>query len=459
MNLFFRSFLLCCFLFFAKASGAQAPGVVVDKIIAVVGNKIIMKSDIENAIADMRRQGTDIPDDAACYLLEQAISIKALVLQAEKDSIPVSDEEIDADIDNRIRYFINQYGSKDEVEKIAGKSIYQLKEDFKENIRDQKLAGSMRNKIVDNVTITPNEVRSFFDAIPTDSLPYYESELELGQIVCFPKASRDAEEYCIEQLKEYKTQIESGKKDFATVASVYSEDPGSKDRGGQYEINRNQKDLDPVWLAKAFTLKEGQVSNPFKTRFGYHILQLVSRAGDDAVVRHILRVPQVTQFEITAATKKLDSVRSKLIAGSIDFGSAVSKYSDDESSKFTGGIVQGKSGNRLAIDELDKDVVVALKNISVGEYTQPYSFTDPQGKRGVKIIFLKSKTEPHRENLKDDYNKLASRALEFKKGGVVEKWFTEKTRDYFIRIDSEYKNCESLSYWLQIAGKQEKASK
>ena len=418
---------------FNKGYAQPNTGLVADKIIAVVGNKVVLKSDIDNAILDMKRQGSEIPPDAACYLLEQAISIKALVLQAEIDSIPVSDEEIDADIDNRIRYFINQYGSKDEVEKIAGKSIYQLKEDFKENIKEQKLAGSMRNKIVDNITITPNEVRAYFESIPADSLPFYESEIELGQIVGFSKASRDAEEYCIEQLRDYKKQIESGKKDFATLASVYSEDPGSKERGGQYEINRNQKDLDPVWLSKALTLKEGQISNPFKTRFGYHIIQLVSRSGDDAIVRHILKVPQVTQFEIASTTKKLDSVWAKLVAGTIDFGTAVSKYSDDEGSKFTGGMIQGKGGSLLTIDDLDKDVVVQLKNLSPGEFTRPFEFTDERGKKGVKIVYLKSKSEPHRENLKDDYNKLSTKAIENKKNIAVEKWFSEKTANYYIR--------------------------
>jgi peptidyl-prolyl cis-trans isomerase SurA len=192
----------------------------------------------------------EIPKDARCLSLEQAMGIKALVLQAEKDSLPVTDEEIEADIDNQIRYFISQYGSKDEVERIAGKSLYQLKEDFKDGFRDRKLASSMRNKIVDGIKITPNEVKAYFEKIPTDSLPFYETEVEVGQIVMYPKASRDAEEYCIEQLADYKKQIESGKKDFGTVASVYTDDPGSKDRGGMYEINRNQKDLDPIWLSK-----------------------------------------------------------------------------------------------------------------------------------------------------------------------------------------------------------------
>jgi peptidyl-prolyl cis-trans isomerase SurA len=432
---------------------AQPTKVLVDKIIAVVGDKPILKSDIENSLLDMQRNGMELPPDAFCLTLDQAMGIKALVLQAEKDSLPISDEEIDADIDNRIRYFISQYGSKDELEKVAGKSIYQLKEDFKDGIRDQKLATSMRNKIVDGVKITPNEVKVFFEKIPTDSLPYYETEMEVGQIISYPKASREAEEYCIEQLRGYKSQIESGVKDFATLASVHTEDPGSKDRGGMYEINRNQKDLDPVWLSKAFSLKPGQVSNPFKTRFGYHIIQLVSRMGDDAVVRHILKVPQVTIVEMKQGFSKMDSVRAKLIAGTIDFGTAVSKYSDDESSKFTAGRIQGRDGSFLTIDQLDKDIVLKLKSLKVGEYSQPYEYTDERGKKGVRIIYLISRSEPHRENLKDDYNRIAQRALEDKKENLLEEWFDKKIKNYFITIDDEYRNCPTLNKWVEVADK------
>lgn len=430
---------------------AQPNKVIADKIVAVVGNKIILKSDIDNTILDMQRQGIDVPEDARCLSLEQSMGVKALVLQAEKDSLPITDEEVEADIDNQIRYFISQYGSKEEVEKIAGKSLYQLKEDFKQGFRERKLASMMRNKIVEDVKITPNEVKHYFETIPTDSLPYYESEVEIGQIVAYPKASREAEEYCIEQLKEYKSQIESGKKDFATVASINTEDPGSKDRGGMYEINRNQKDLDPLWLSKAFTLKEGQISNPFKTKFGYHIIQLVSRAGDDAVVRHILKVPQVTQIEMKEGFQKMDSVRAKLIAGTIDFGAAVSKYSDDESSKFTAGMIQGREGSFLTIDQLDKSLVLKLKEIKVGEYSQPMEYTDDRGKKGVRIVYLKTKTEPHRENLKDDYNRISQKAIEQKKEDALEKWFNTKINGYYIMIDEEYKTCPTLKKWVDIA--------
>ena len=260
-----------------------------DKIIAVVGDKIVLKSDIDNTILDMQRQGIEVPSNARCLSLEQAMGVKALVLQAEKDSLPISDEEISADIDNQIRGFINMYGSKEKLEEIAGRTLYQLKDDFRDGFRERKLAGAMRNKIVDNIRITPNEVKAYFDKMPKDSLPYYESEVEIGQIVVYPKASRDAEEYAVEQLKEFKQQVESGKKDFCTLASLYSEDPGSKDKCGKYDINRNEKQWDPVFLAKAFSLKEGQISNPFKTKFGYHIIQMVNRAGDDASIRHIFK--------------------------------------------------------------------------------------------------------------------------------------------------------------------------
>ncbi|MEO6584642.1 MAG: peptidylprolyl isomerase [Ferruginibacter sp.] len=427
---------------------AQTKKVVADRIIAVVGNKIVLQSDVDNNLQDMARQGMEIPENARCMTLEQNMGIKALVLQAEKDSLPVTDEEVEADIELQIRQFISAYGSKDELEKVAGRSVYQLREDFKEGFRDRKLAAAMRNKIVEDIKITPNEVKSYFEKIPTDSLPLYESEIEVGQIVRYPKASREAEEYAIEQLASYKKQIESGSRDFKTIASLYSEDPGSKDKGGMYEVNRTQKEMDPTWMAKAFTLKQGQISNPFKTKFGYHIIQLESRAGDDAEVRHILKVPQVTQVELVEGVKKLDSVRANLISGKIDFGTAVNKYSDDEASKFTAGMIQGKDGSFLSIDQLDKDMIPVLNDLKLGEYSQPVQFTDERGRKGVRIVYLKTQTEPHRENLKDDYSKVAIRALEDKKEQAIEKWFYSHINSYYIMVADDYRSCEVMQKWL-----------
>lgn len=426
--------------------------VLADKIIATVGDKIVLKSEIENSILDMQRQNIEIPANAKCLLLEQALGIKALVLQAEKDSLPVSDDEINAEIDNKVRYFINQYGSKDIVEQIAGKTIYQLKEDFKQTFREQKLSQSMRNKIVEDVKITPSEVKAYFETIPKDSLPFYESEVEVGQIVVYPKASRELETYAVDQLKEYKKQVESGAKKFETLATLYTDDPGSKETGGKYDINKNEKQWDPLFLAKAFSLKEGQISTVFKTKFGYHIIQMISRAGDDASIRHILKIPQVSSIEVNDAKHKLDSVRSKIIAGTMKFGEAVSRYSDDESSKFTGGRIQGRDGSTfLTIDQLDKDLVVKLKDLTIGEYSQPSEYADERGKKGVRIVQLITRTEPHRENLKDDYNRIALRAQEDKKNETLEKWFTKNIPTYYINVDNEYKSCHEMQKWIATA--------
>ena len=444
--------IACSFLILVTAF-AQPNKINVDKIIGIVGNKIVLKSDVEDRLLDMQRQGAEVPANGKCFVLQDLMGTKTLVLQAEKDSLPVTDEEVEGDVDNKIRTYINQFGGKEELEKIAGKTVYQLKEDMRGPIKDQKLAMAMRNKIVDGIRITPNEVRNYFLKIPTDSLPFYETELEIGQLIVFPKASRDAEEYCKEQLNDYKKAIESGKKDFRQAAAQYSDEPGAKERFGQMEINREQKDIDPTFMAKAFTLKEGQISNPFKSKFGYHIIQLVSRNGNDAVVRHIIKIPQVTVVELKEGFEKLDTVRAKLIAGTIDFGSAVNRYADDENSKFTAGMMQGQNGTFLTIDQLDKEIIPILKNLKPGGYSQPAEYTDPSGKKGVRIVYLKTQTEPHRENMKDDYSKISLRAQENKKEDALEKWFGSRLSSYYIMIDPEYKDCDSMKIWVDAITK------
>jgi peptidyl-prolyl cis-trans isomerase SurA len=435
----------------AGAFSQQQHKVVADKIVGIVGDKVILQSDINNAIADLQRQGTQLPPDANCYLMEQQLIAKAMVLQAEKDSVMVGEDEIEALLDNQIRGFIQQYGSKEALEEIAGRTVYQLKEDFRSNFRERELAKRMQNKVVEAVKITPQEVKAYFDKIPPDSLALYESEVEIGQIVVYPKASRDFEKLAMDDLAEFKSQVESGKQRFEALAQLYSDDPGSKNNGGQYAINRTEKTWDPAFLNHAFRLKEGQISPVFKSKFGYHIVQMVSRAGDDAIVRHILLVPKVTDAEVNEAIVKLDSVRSKLVAGTLNFGEAVSKFSEDEGSKFTAGMLQGATGNFLTIDQLDKDMVGVLRNLKVGEYSQPVAYTDERGKKAVRIILLKTRTEPHRENLKDDYDRVAQRALEIKKQGVLEKWFAERLPTYYLMIDSEYNSCSTLQNWLRFA--------
>lgn len=426
------------FLFFSLVAVAQGQPkkVIADKIAGIVGDKIILYSDIRNSLADIVRQGQEVPPNAECMLMEQAIISKMLMLQAQKDSLPVTDEEVEADLDNRIRTYINQFGSQEALEEVAGKTIYQIKDDARESVKEQKLAQAMQRKIVDNVRITPIEVKAYFDKIPKDSLPFYESELEIGQIILYPKASRDLEQYIVGEMNNYKKQIENKVSDFCRLSKQVSEDPGSKDRCGQYQINRAEKTWDPVFLSTAFRLKEGDISSPVKSKFGFHIIQLVQRNGDDAIVRHILRIPPVTEEEINQSKRKLDTIRSRLIAGTIGFNEAGSKYSDDEAAKYSGPFITGRDGSTfVTIDQLDKEMVAMLGKMRVGEFSQPTAFESEQGKKGVRIVYLKSRTEPHRMNLKDDYSRISNFALEEKKGQTLDKWIKNKLPTYYVMVE------------------------
>ena len=449
---------------FAMTVSAQSMKVVADKIVGQVGDKIILRSDIMNAMADMKRQSKgqeNVVLPSECQVLEGQLIRKALVLQAQKDSLRVSEEEIDAAMDNQIRQFIQAYGSKDILEEIAGKTVYQIKEDFKETFRDKKLSEQMQSKIVDAVKITPTEVKAYYAKISKDSLPFYESEIEVSQIVIHPKANKDVEEYVSKQLYDYKRQAETGgPKRFDQLAKLYSEDPAVKENGGQYSLNRNDKNSwDPAFLSAAFRLKEGQISSVIKSKFGLHIIMMVSRSGDEAVVKHILRIPPVTDDEINEAKHHLDSIRKKIVDGSLTFGAAVSKYSDDENSKFSAGAVSsGRDGSTFVnIDQLDKDMIKPLSVLKPGQYSDPQVYVDERGRKLVRLIYLKNRTEPHRENLKEDYNRVASRALEEKKNTALEKWFKEHIPTYYVSIDKDFAACGGLEEWRKAAAAADRA--
>jgi peptidyl-prolyl cis-trans isomerase SurA len=446
-------FSLVLLSFSAKA---QVKKVLADKIVATVGDKFILRSDIDNAIADYKRQaqgqeGVTIP--SVCQIMEGQLIRKALVLQAEKDSIIVTEDEIQNAIDGRIRSFLQQFGSKEVLEEVAGRSIFQLKEDFKILIKEQKLSEEMQQKIVDKVKITPTEVRAFYNKIPVDSLPLYESEVQVLELVMHPKANRDIEEYVIKQLMDYRRQVEAGINKFDQLVKLYSEDPSSKENLGQFSLNRNEKNFDPAFMSGSFRLKEGQISAPIKSKFGYHLIQLISRTGDDAVVKHILRIPPIANDEINETVHFLDSVRKDIIANKYSFGEAVNKHSDDEGSKFTGGAISGRDGSTyINYDQLpDKDMVVLLKSMKPGDISAPQVYTDDRGRKTVRLVYFRDLTQPHKENLKEDYNRVAARALEVKKARVLESWFNEHITNYYINIDEEYQSCNEIKEWTKVA--------
>lgn len=435
---------------------AQVKKVVADKIVAVVGDRVILQSDIKNSIDDAKRQGQPVPENAFCMLMDQAVVSKVMMLQAEKDSLPVTDEEVEAELDQRIRYFIREVGSQQALEDYAGKTIYQIKDDARESVRERKLADAMQQKIVSGVKITPAEVKAYFEKIPKDSLPYFESELEVGQIVLLPKASRDFESYIIGEMNNYKKQIENKAATFEQMAQRFSEDPGSKERGGFYQINRNEKSWDPVFLSTAFRLKNGEISAPVKSdRFGFFLIKMEQRRGDDADVRMILRIPPVTETEINAAKARLDSIKSKILAGNMTFNDAASRYTEDEQAKFSGPFFLNRDGSTyITIDQLDNETVGVLRNLKVGEISAPVTYTSEQGKKGVRLVYLKSRSEPHIMNLRDDYSKIANAALEEKKRKTLQSWLIDKMSSYYIMIDNDTQGtCPAMAQYASKDGK------
>ncbi|NML36266.1 peptidylprolyl isomerase [Chitinophaga sp. G-6-1-13] len=444
-----------------QAAAAQQK-LVADKIIGVVGDKIILKSDMDGAMADQARNSPDgtVSPKAACTTMEMLISQKVMVLQAERDSLPVSDGDVEAQMENRIRYFEQLYGSKEKMKEITGYSVYQLRERFRTPIKEGLLAQAMRNKVVENVKVTPSEVKRYFDAIPKDSLHFYESELEIGQLVLIPKATREMDNYAIERLQDFKKRVVNKESDFGSLAILYSEDPGVKENKGIYVMNRSDKQWDADFMAAAFRLKEGEISSPVKSQFGYHLIQMIKRSGDNVTVQHILLKAAVTKADLAGATAKLDSIRTLILNNKITFPEAVAKFSDSKSAKFDGGMLQSKTGEGtlLTIDQLDdpseRDIVLMLDTLKPGKISAPVAFTDESGAPGVRIVYLKTRTQPHRENLTDDYSRIQQRTLDIKRAEAINKWLIEKIPTFYVHVDEDYKSCTHISQWMSSLAKQ-----
>jgi peptidyl-prolyl cis-trans isomerase SurA len=310
----------------------------------------------------------------------------------------------------------------------------------------------MQEKIVDKIKITPNEVKAYYETINVDSLPLYESEVQVISLVMHPKANRDVEEYVIQQMLGYRKQIDAGINTFDQMVKLYSEDPSAKENLGQFSLNRNERNYDPAFMSGSFRLKEGQISAPIKSKFGYHIIQLLSRSGDDAVVKHILRIPPIANDEIKETKLFLDSLRKEIIAGRMSFGEAVNKNSDDDQSKFSGGAVTARDGSTYVnIDQLDKEMVMLIKNMKPGDISEPQLFEDERGRKTLRLVYFKERTTPHKENLKEDYNKISQRALEVKKSKALETWFKVNVPSFYIFIDTDYQSCTELKDWNKVA--------
>ena len=447
---------------FANAAFAQEQKVIADKIVAQIGSSIILQSDVTNDLLSVRYEATSqsqpLPENIDCELLKGQIIEKALELQAQNvDSLTVDDGQVEDAFQRKVAYLMQQYGSREQLERAMGMTIDQYRPTIWSDLKGQILAQQEQQKITQDVTVSPAEVEAYYNAIPKDSLKYYESQFEANQIVVYPTPNQDVVDYIKKQLEDWKKEVEDGKANFAELARIYSEDPSAKQNGGQISMNRidDKGKFDPDFFNAAFRLREGQISPVIKSQFGYHIIQMVSRVGNDAIVRHILRIPPVTQEEINACTKKTDSIWDLINSKKMDFSVAFSLYNQDKNGQFNAGAITGGYPQNpispFAIDQLmDKDLATIIPTLKAGEYSKPQVFSDPYtGKQGVRIIYLKSRTEPHIENLQDDYMAIQARALAEKKQRVIEDWLGTHVEDFYIRLDPSFAHCMEIAQWVQ----------
>ena len=431
---------------------------VIDKVVAVVGKNIILQSDIENQYMQYRMQGMvdGTGKEVRAHILEDLLLQKLMLNQAEMDSITVTDDQVETQMDQRIRYFVSRLGSQEKLEEQFGKSMTEIKDEVRQAVRDQMLQEQVQAKIMENVVVTPKEVKEFFLDIPKDSLPTIQPNYQIVQIVKRPPVSIDEKLQVKDRLYQIRKRILDGESSFSTMAVLYSEDPGSARQGGELGFAGKG-----VYAAEfenvAFNLRDGEISDVVETQFGFHIIQLIERKGETVNCRHILLTAKVPVEVLEKAQSQLDSVAQLIRNGDMTFEEACKKYSDDDS-KSNGGYLTnaGTGGNWLSLQDMQelennypeyKNLAFVVSRLEVGEVSDPVPMTTNENNDAFRLIMIKRKIEAHQANLKDDYNLIQNWALGQKRQETIGKWVSDKAAKAYIRLDDAYKDYDFYYDW------------
>ncbi|WPU94049.1 peptidylprolyl isomerase [Mucilaginibacter sabulilitoris] len=436
----------------ADSAVVAGPRKMLDKIAAIVGNSPILQSDIETQYARYLVEGNQPNPSIKCQILQSLLTQKLLAQQAIIDSIDVKDDEVDANVDRRMREMTQRAGGQEKLESFLGRSVIQYKDEIRPDIKEQMIAQKMQQHITEKLNVTPQDVKTYFDKIAKDSLPSFNKEVEVGEIVFQPQLNKEEKQMYKEKAEELRARVKKGE-DFGTLARLYSQDPGSAPDGGDLGF-ADRTTFVKEFTANAFKLKAGEISPVFETDFGFHFLQVIERRGEQVHVRHILIAPVVTQASLDRAKTKADSIYTLMMANKkIDFSSAAAYYSDDKETKYNGGMmlnaenVQNRS-TYIPTDKLDPRVALTVDTMKIGSISKPDVFTDAAGKKSYKILYLKSATNAHKANLEQDFPKLKEYAFEDKTNRTVNQWFDKRRKETFIKIDKEYQTCDILQKWI-----------
>lgn len=448
----FRNILIVIFLFIANFTYLNAQSKsdsIIDGIVGIVGGNVILLSDIENQYLQIRSQG-NIQGTASglkCQIFENMLFQKLLLHQAQVDSLSVTDAQVEIEMDRRMRYFISQAGTPERLEEHFGKSLVEIKNELRDVIRESMLTDQEQQMIAKDVTITPAEVKTYFRKLPKDSIPLVNSELEIGMIVRQPAIGDEEKQIVKDKLKGFKERFAKGD-DFSTLAVLYSEDPGSSKQGGELGMFK-RGEMRPEFEAAAFKLKPGEVSDIVETEDGYHLIQMVERRGEYINVRHILLQPKVTPINLNKTKLTLDSVAAQITKKTLTFEQAVIQFSDDPSKNSGGMMINPISGNsKFEAGQIDAKIFFVIDKLKAGEVSAPVLTTE-RGKQDYRIYFLKTRTNPHKANLEDDYARIQQIALDKKKMDVIDDWITNKLNATYVAIMDDFRNCTFERKWIK----------
>ena len=438
-------------IFFLLNSSLIIAQEVLDGIMAVVGEELLLQSELELQKEQYLSSGMQINENSSCVIFEELLLSKLLLAQAKVDSVEVSEEMVDQELDRRMRYFISQFGSQEKLEEFYDKSVVEIKKEFYPQVKEQLVIQKMQSKITSKVKITPAEVKEFYSSLPKDSLPLINAEIMVAQI--FKKAPINDEEKkkVKERVKEFKDRIQSGE-DFGTLAYLYSEDPGSARENGVLGY-MSRAELVPEFAAAAFSLEVGELSDIIETQFGFHLIKALDRRGQEMKLAHILLSPKVQTSDMVKAKTELDSI-VELISkyDTLNFAAAAKLFSDDKDTKFNGGIItnQMTGTNRFEMDQvsqIDPSLFIVVENMKQGDMSEPEVAQLNDGSKGYRIIKLISYTEPHRANLSMDYQRIATVAQAKKQNNSLTEWVGQKAGDFHIRMDDKYGSCQFKYDW------------
>lgn len=447
-----RAFSFILFVLISIVSYGQIDNSkIIDEVIAVVGDEIVLKSDLDARLKELKLEGLKVDDESECALVEELLYQKLLINQAKIDSLEVTDDELESQLERRVDYYVSQFPSEAEFEKFYGKTASQLKEDYRADIRDLILTQKMQAQITQNVRITPKEVEQFFNAIPKDSLPLIESEVQYSQIVIKPQVQKSQEKLIIEQLNGYKEELEKSPYKFGIYATLYSEDPGSansQNQGCYRKVERGT--MVPEFEEAVLNLEPTQITEPFKTDFGWHIARLEEKSGKYYSVCHILNTVEILELDNQEAKLRLDTIKNLIETDSLSFTGAANLFSQDKDTKQSGGKVINPytGGTKHQLSTIDPRITLILNKLKPGEISEPIPLEGQAGQKEYRVFLLQSRSNAHVANLQEDYRMLKQMAESDLQNQALEKWIQKKLNSTYRRLNEDQQSCAYRYDWV-----------